>query len=374
VRVHYLSFDSIESGVGASQVRPYVERVAAAGVAVDLFTFEPQPPSKERRTALEAAGVTWRPRPFGRAAARGGAARVARAAADMRGAGLVHARGDLAAAAAVLAGVDAWVWDMRSFWREQRIELGMLRPNSIEERVLRMVERQAARRSSAIITLAARAVPVLAARHGPDVPAKCAVVPTCVDLDRFTPTPLPEGPVSFLLAGTLNTYYDVPLMADVVQAARRRWPVKFDVLSPEGLSRWEEPLARAGAEIARATPMQMPQRVAASTVGLSVCRNDLGVSLTAAMPTKIAEFLASGRPVLVSPGIGDLDDLLHRYSCGVTLASGDGRSIAAALDQLEQLLSDSELSLRCRRLAVEHFDVDAAVERIVDIYRSVAPP
>ena len=61
-----------------------------------------------------------------------------------------------------------------------------------------------------------------------------------------------------------------------------------------------------------ATRDEMAKLVSSCHVGLSVCRDDAGPSLQAAMPTKIGEFLASGRPVVVNPGPGDAAGWVER--------------------------------------------------------------
>src|SRR4051794_37995375 len=120
----YLTFDALSEGVGASQVLPYVLRLAGRGLQVRLISFEKQPPGPDLARDLATAGVRWDPQPFRRYGPRSGALRVLRAAALVRGSALVHARSDLAAAAAMLAGVRSWVWDLRSLWADQRIALG----------------------------------------------------------------------------------------------------------------------------------------------------------------------------------------------------------------------------------------------------------
>ena len=52
----------------------------------------------------------------------------------------------------------------------------------------------------------------------------------------------------------------------------------------------------------------MRNEIAQSSFGLALCKTNIGDSLKGVMPTKIAEFLSVGRPVVVSEGIGDLED------------------------------------------------------------------
>lgn len=367
----YLTTDSLAEGVGASQVLPYVERLAGRGVVVLLHSFEKDRPPAETVARLADAGVEWTAHPFGGLGARAGVGRVLRAAAALRGAELVHARSDLSAAAALLAGRRRWLWDVRALWADQRIALGTLRAGSPEERVLRRVERASARRAGAIVTLTEAAIDELEARHGADTRAKTWVVPTCVDLDRFVSAPLPErAETTFLLSGTLNTYYDVPRMISLVRRFRRRRPAVLQVLTP-GPSPWDALLANEGATADHATPGEMPRRVAAAHVGLSVCK-DAGVSLAAAMPTKIAEFLATGRPVVVNEALGDAAALVRNHDCGVVLEGPEPAHLERAVDELERLLDDPSMPARARGLAETHFDLEQGVDRLLEAYRRAA--
>jgi glycosyltransferase involved in cell wall biosynthesis len=368
--VTYLTHDSVAEGIGVSQVLSYVEALASHGLTVHLHSFEKQTPATQTRERLERAGVSWTPHPFGPAGVAGGVGRVLSGARAVRGSAFVHARSDMAAASAMLAGVERWLWDVRSLWADQRIALGALREGGPEHRVLQRIERAAAHRSAAVVTLTDAVLPVLEQRHAVALRAHAQVIPTCVDLERFSPAELPPMPIRLLLAGTLNAYYDVPLMARLASVGRRRSGAVLDVLCPGG-SPWDALLAEAGAHRDVATPRQMPGRVAASHVGLSVCRRDAGVSLTAAMPTKIAEFLAVGRPVVVNPGLGDADVLVREAQAGVVLHDTSDEGLERAWDQLEELLADPATPLRCRALAERHFSLDVGVNRLIDAYDGV---
>ena len=367
--VTYLSMDPLSSTVGSSQVLAYIERLAHRGVQIDLITFE-HAVDPELTQRLSGLGVTWRPQRFGLHGPVGGLGRVLRAARAVRGASVVHARSDMAAAATMLAGVDRWVWDVRSFWADQKVATGVMPAGSPQVRVMRRVEGLAARRSTAVIALTASAIDELDRRHGGVVSSKARVVTTCVDLDRFGLSDPPPGPLRVLLAGTLNRYYDVGSMLDLVAELRRRRPVEFVVASP-GDTDWEDELATIEASRVSATPGEMAELVSASHVGLSVCRDDAGASLLAAMPTKIGEFLASGRPVVVNPGLVDAGRMLERDGCGVVFGSSSETGVVDAADRLEDLLADPRTPARCRSLAEFHFDLDRGVDALVEVYTAL---
>ena len=367
--VTYLSMDPLSSTVGSSQVLAYIERLAHRGVQIDLITFE-HAVDPELTQRLSGLGVTWRPQRFGLHGPVGGLGRVLRAARAVRGASVVHARSDMAAAATMLAGVDRWVWDVRSFWADQKVATGVMPAGSPQVRVMRRVEGLAARRSTAVIALTASAIDELDRRHGGVVSSKARVVTTCVDLDRFGLSDPPPGLLRVLLAGTLNRYYDVESMFDLVAELRRRRPVDFVVASP-GDTDWEDELATIEASRVSATPGEMAELISDCHVGLSVCRDDAGASLLAAMPTKIGEFLASGRPVVVNPGLVDAAQMLERDGCGIAFGSSLETGVVDAADRLEDLLADPRTPARCRSLAEFHFDLDRGVDALVEVYTAL---
>ena len=370
VRLTYLAVDSVEEGIGASQVLAYVERMPPHDVQVTLHTFEKTARSiSATAQRLGAAGVEWHPLPFGRRGTLGGLGRIARAAFRIRGAEMVHARSDLAGAAAMLARPRRWIWDARSLYADQKIELGELKSGSPQEVLLRRIERACALQSDAIVVLTEAGLEVLVDRYGKDLTQKATVVPTCVDLGRFELSPLPELPTRFLLAGTINSFYDVPAMMSFFRRFREGSAAELHVVTP-GPTRWDTELAQLATSRSVARPEDMPALIAASHVGLCVCRDDAGISLAASMPTKIAEFLATGRPLVVNSKLGDAGGMLEAHGAGVALRSGsDG--LILAVDQLRELLRDPETPLRCRALAEEHFDLEVAVKKLVNVYRSL---
>lgn len=367
--VTYVTVDSLADGVTRSQVVPYVERLARCGVAVTLHTFERGSPDVDTLVAgLAAAGVTWRPHAFGGHGATGGLARVARCAPLVAGRALVHARSDMVAAAAVLTGQRRWVWDMRGLWREQRIALGMLRPGSAQERAMRGFEASAARSSRAIVALSAAAVGVLEERYGEEVAAKATVITTCVDLDRYPCSPFPEPPVRLLLAGSLNRLYDMATMLRFVTRLQARRAAELTVITP-GPTPWDDLLSGAGVAARRLGSDGMASVVGAHHAGLCVLSAANGISNRAAMPTKLGEILACGRPVVVNAGLGDMDDLLAGRDCGVIVGSTSDDDLDRAAAALDRLLDDPGTPGRCRALAQDHFDLDRGVDALVAVYR-----
>ena len=76
--------------------------------------------------------------------------------------------------------------------------------------------------------------------------------------------------------------------------------------------------------------------------------------------------MASGRPVVVSNGIGDLDQMLTSTKTGVVIDHSD--SLQTIASQIKGLISDPKTPDRCRELAMQHFDMEKSVDRYLEIY------
>ena len=158
---------------------------------------------------------------------------------------------------------------------------------------------------------------------------------------------------------------------EIVEEFRRRRSVEFIVASPERTA-WEEELSNIEVMRVSVSPAEMPDLIASSHLGLSICRDDAGISLQAAMPTKIGEFLACGRPVVVNSGLVDAARIVNTNFCGSVYGSSGPRSVERVVDELEDQLLDSETPGRCRDAAEANFNLDRAVEELVELYGSVA--
>lgn len=350
---------------------PYVRRLSERGVSVDLHSREPTMPEPRVLAAMSTPSLTWHPHPFRPGGTRAALRRIVEDAWTLRHADLVHARSDLAAGAALLSRRRRWVWDIRSFWVDERVAMGLVGPGSRSERVMRAIETRAAAESSAIITLADAAHDVLKDRHGDAAVAKASTITTCVDLERFAVTEPPPNRLSCLVSGSFNPLYDLRRTSLVLEEVRRRGG-KVTFLRPAS-SPLDSSVAAVGGVLGTSTFGQMPAHIAAHDFGLSIWRDDLGVIGQAATPTKVGEFLAVGRPVLVSAGLGDLDAILAQHRAGAVLTSSDD-GVTEGLDQIEALLDDPSTPARCRRAAEEHFSLETGVDRLLAIYADVTTP
>ncbi len=390
MRVLYLSYDGALDPLGASQVLPYLEALARRGCRHTLMSFEK--PARwadrdlRRRTTdrLRAAGVEWHPLPYHRRPtglstafdlARGvrWALRLTGGAATFD---LVHVRSYPCAVIAhrlLTARGLPYLFDLRGFYPEERVEGGLWRAGGTLYRVTKRLEARFLRDAAAVVTLTDASVPALSERmRAVGAEAEVHVIPTAVDLTRFPLAPVPPEP-HLMYLGSIGTWYLLPEMAGVAKTFLRR--------KPEGrvtfLTNGEHDLVRAAmaeggvddrvdvrVDVRAVSHDRVPGELATATATFALIRP--GGSKIASAPTKFAESLAVGAPVLVNPGVGDVAAVAGREQVGVALDPQRSQDYPRAVDALVALAHEPGIRERCRDVAKRHFDL----ERAADHYRS----
>lgn len=93
-------------------------------------------------------------------------------------------------------------------------------------------------------------------------------------------------------------------------------------------------------------------------------------------PTKFGEYLASGVPVILTPGIGDYSSMAAEQQVGITVSLKDGRLHADDLTRLTSFLEDvgqhrQDWIIRCKKIAREQLDWETYGARLIDLYRQI---
>jgi glycosyltransferase involved in cell wall biosynthesis len=381
VRVIYVSYDGALDPLGASQVVPYLLGLSARGVSITLITFEKPArwgqaaAREEMQRRLEASGIRWRPLRYHKRPRLAGTLRdiVAGSSAIARDAArsapvLIHCRGDIATVMARWARLPPtirFLYDVRGFFSDERVETGSWRRGSLLDRAVRRMEAANLQRADGAVVLTRQAAENLRRRRPSLGPLR--VIPTCADVSTFRPRAPGQKPeFGLVYSGSLGTWY---MAEDMVVFAR----LAAEVVPGPVLFLTQEPreVRRLGAtpewaEIHAVEPGAVPEWLRRASALFFFIRPI--PSKRASCPTKFAEGLASGLPVVCNRGIGDLDDIIEREGVGVLV---DGFSEAAYSDaalRLKGLLEDPDLAGRCRRLAETRYSVDLGVGAYHGLY------
>lgn len=392
--VLYLSYDGMLEPLGQSQVLAYLERLADER-AIHLISFEKPadladaPALSRVAQRIAAAGIRWhRLRYHKRPSALATAWDIL--AGMVLGAiltwrhrlAIVHARSYVASVMALaikrLTGA-RFVFDMRGFWADERVDGGIWPAGSRLYRVAKGFERRFLLGADHAVSLTHAAVAeiarfdYLAGRMPP-----FTVIPTCADLARFAPPPVrPARDAGFVLGyvGSAGTWY----LFDAVAAAFAR----LLVLRPDArlliVNRGEHAhirhqLEAAGVpdkafELCTAEHAEVPALIARMDAGIFFIRPVF--SKQASAPTKLGELLGCGIPCLANAGVGDMAAILESERVGIALRGFDRATLDAGLHELLTLCTDPRIGERCVAAARRHFSLDEGVRRYREVYAAL---
>ena len=393
VRVLYIVYWSLVEPLGQSLVLPAILQLAEGGARITLLSYEK--PGRSPHDADPAAvdrilrekGVTWRPQRYHKTP------RVPATALDIalgwaRGtfAGLrarcdvVHARtfvGGLVGVVVAWLTRSAFVYHNEGFYPDEQVDSGVWRAGSRPHRLARALESRLYGAADGIVVLSKRAatlvegLPVVVRARTPVV-----VVPSCVDLSRFGTRPPSREPanggIRFVYVGSVGGRYRLADAGRYVAAALAVFPgTTLTVLSWEPQEQVAPVLAEAGlpgsAWSLRTVPHeQVPDELANHHVGLHFAES--AAAGAGGSPTKIGEYWACGLPVAVTPGMGDLDDIIQSERVGVLVADWTPAGLREAVVEMEALLREPELASRCRAAAKTHYDLATGCAEQIKLY------
>jgi colanic acid biosynthesis glycosyl transferase WcaI len=250
--------------------------------------------------------------------------------------------------------------NISDLWPESAIELGALRANGRAAGAAAALARLCYRRATLITAPTEGIVAALGAMA--QARGKVVQVPPAVDLERFAAIAAPVGaqsggpPLRVLYAGVLGVAQGLPA---VVQAAALAGPEAVELTlageGPEG-ERLRTLVATRRLTNVRllgaVAPARIPELYAAADAGVVPLR-DLPI-FAGALPTKLFEVLASGRPAIVAAR-GEAAALVRDAGAGLVVAPEDPSALADAFRHLGARPAEAHaMGTRGRALARRH--------------------
>lgn len=386
----YLCYQSLLEPLTQTQVVAYLEGLAGAGYGIHLLTFEPRALSDDEsrawRERMARKGIAWHWRRYHKRPT------LPATAFDVlvgiftgwtlirkHRIGLVHARSHVPGVMGLwlkrLTGVKL-LFDVRGLMAEEYVDGGAWTEGGGLFRLTKRVERSLLQGADGIVVLTHEVKRLFDQWYSDELAGKALeVIPCCVDTGsmrrrerELAPTGSSEI-VNLVYAGKLGGWYPTREMVDFVVAAREFIPnLTWRVLTQSDSRELREISAEQGLvgamSIDRVAPEALPVEFAKARLGLCLYRRKH--SAAACSPTKVAEYLAAGLPVVATAGIGDTDAVLtgggreSETSCsavGVLVTEPTEKAYMEAAMAMKRLLDDPDTPRRCRAVAEEHFDL-----------------
>ncbi|MBX3298112.1 MAG: glycosyltransferase [Acidobacteria bacterium] len=389
----YICYFGVREPLVRTQVLPYLREIVKDGVEMHLLTFEPENWSSEDADAevrsLAEQGITWHRRRYhkwpsvpatlfdilvGIFSVRSLTKRF-----DFD---ILHARVHLPALMASIARrlmrrKPKILFDIRGFFPEEYTDAGIWPENGWLYRTAKSIERWLLKEVDGFVVLTEKGRDLLFPeskglgldRHGRPV----AVIPCCVDAKRFeavqdsTQSELRrklglEDRLVIAYVGSFGGWYLSEEMYEFLKTAKEMDPRAFAmILTQRGLESVRHRMNDIGFEngdflVRQVSPSEVPDFLSAADLSISFilqCYSKIGAS-----PTKIAEYLACGLPIVSGPGVGDIDELIDTDKVGVLLKDFSSEAYWTAFEEICRVIEEPNIKEKCFESARRRFDLD----------------
>lgn len=281
-----------------------------------------------------------------------------------------------------------FIFDMRGFWADERIEGGIWNKNNLIGSFLytyfKRKEKEMIIASDAIVSLTHKAKQIIIDWKLIFNIDKIHVIPCCVDLEHFSKIimslshfeliqqQLPQLKNKFVLSyiGSLGTWYMADEMLAFFKILSDKIPAVFLIITKDSPELLYLSAKKVGVDInsliiKSSSRSDMPYYIALSSA--SVFFINPTFSKLASSPTKMGEILSMGIPIVTNAGIGDVDSIIHQSHCGVIVTHFNQENYQSAADDLlKNIHSYMDNTLTT---AMTYFSLKDGVEKYDTVYR-----
>lgn len=399
--VLYISYDGALDPIPQSQVIPYLMGLIKDGYIFHWVSFEKYTRLKEEEKVLRLKqylkeyNIFWHPLPYYRRPYL-----LAKACNIINGIifslilslrhnfVIIHCRSEIASIIGMVFKVifrKKLLYDRRAFMAEDYIEGEIWKggKKSFLYKLLIAIDSKLLSASDRIVVLTNKMKDWLMANRL-SVKNEIMVIPCCVDLSRFDSCKESlvkaelglGGKFVFVYSGSLGTWYLLEKMLDFFVVSKKIIPnAHFLILTMSDQRIVQDAIkikniSKDDVSVRNVSFDDMPKFIQCADA--AICFIKSVISKLASSPTKFAEFLASGTPVIINTGIGDCDEIVEKDKVGIVVKDFTSADYEDCVRGLLLLMQDKgTLRKRCVESAKDYFSLTDGVEKYRAVYRSL---
>ena len=403
-KVLYISYDGMTDPLGQSQVIPYLRGLADEGYIITLISFEKKERLDKNHSLISGIltekNITWVPllytkRPPVFSTLWDVSRLISRATQLHRSQNfaIVHCRSYISA----LAGMSLkrkfgvkFIFDMRGFWADERVEGNIWDIKSPLYRVIykffKNLERQFFEEADYTISLTENARDIIHSwKEIKGNPIPIQVIPCCADLSLFDYHSITSDQINDLrhslsisddefvvsYLGSISTWYMLDEMLDFFKEIQSKKPnAKFLFITPDEPKSIEKVAEQKGITSDRlvirlASRAEVPLYLGITDLALFFIRPTF--SKTASSPTKQGEIMGMGIPLICNKGVGDTDRIVEDTGCGATIKKFDHQNYAEVLSKLDYILTIDRSQIRAG--AEKYYALQNGIKKYLFVYK-----
>ena len=397
----FVSIDGMTDPLGQSQVLPYMIGLTKIGHNVEIVSCEKKANWNQHHKTIESivneAGITWNytfyktGKPFV-SQLQNFLALKKLVVSKVTSSTILHCRSYLAG----LIGLSCkkkfnsgFIFDMRGFWADERIEGGIWsKSNPISSFLysyFKKKEKEMIFHSDAIISLTHKAKSIILNWNLGISDSKITVIPCCADLNHFSKnyideqqfisfqSKFPQLKNKFVLSyvGSLGTWYMADEMLEFFKELSDKIDSHFLIITKDSEKLVHKAAVKHNVSLDKLTVIsssraEMPYFISLSSASLFFIRPSF--SKSASSPTKMGELLSMQVPVVTNAGVGDVDSIICETNCGVIISDFNKKEYQQAV---ADLLENRNLYMSNTVAAANtYFSLQNGVEKYAKVYSS----
>jgi len=408
LKVLYITYDGLTDPLGQSQIIPYLKGLAEAGHEIIILSAEKKSLYKEKKQSiaeiLNPLSIKWIPVFYS------SNPKVLSTIFDIlklkcksrkiyseQRFNIVHCRSYIPSLVGLWLkkkyGV-RFLFDMRGFWADERIDGKIWNIKNLFFQLIfnyfKKKEKEFLLLADGIISLTdngKKEIQKWPFSHL--IKAEIKIIPCCVDTDHFDMERIDQDMqnnlrkklkitsddfiVSYL--GSIGTWYMLDEMLHFFKRLLLKVSnAKFFFITTENpayiLKASEKYQINANRIIiAKASRKDVPLYLSLSDLSIFFIKPVF--SKRASSPTKQAEVMSMGIPIICNAGVGDTDEIIKGSGAGILIQDFDPLSIDNAIMNLDSVLNIPKNKIR--KAAINNFSLKSGIERYIQIYESFNP-
>jgi glycosyltransferase involved in cell wall biosynthesis len=282
-----------------------------------------------------------------------------------------------------------FIFDMRGFWADERIEGGIWKKSNPIGAYLysyfKKKEKEMLIHSDAIISLTHKAKSIILNWNLGINDAKITVIPCCADLDHFSQknveteklnllqSKFPQLKHKFILSyvGSLGTWYMADEMLDFFNVLSKKMDAVFLIITKDHKSLVYKAAKKHNVDIEKliivsANREEMPYYISFSDVSLFFIKPSF--SKSASSPTKMGELLSMGVPVITNTGVGDVNAIITESACGISISDFNQNEYQKAILDFQK--NSNLYKKNTVNAANQYFSLNHGIDQYFKVYHS----
>ena len=389
--------------LGQSQVIPYLMELSKSGFEIHILSAEKPDRFNVRKNKIEdilkTANISWypifytkKPPVISTLLDISKLKKKAKSLQKLHNFDIVHCRSYVASFVGIYMQKHygtKYIFDMRGFYADERVDGNVWR---LSNPVFRLVynyfkhkEKEFLSNADYVVSLTAAAEKIIRQnKNFEKIPVK--IIPCCADLEHFnyenidislqnkfkSELNIKENDFVIGYLGSVGTWYMLDEMLYFFKILKTKIQnAKFLFITKENHEEIIENAKKHGiAEnsliLKAADREDVPTMI--SLMNYSIFFIMPVFSKKASSPTKFAELLGMGIPVIANAGVGDMDYYFSEYKCGIMLNDFSENEI---LNAVEKIQYDNFEKKNLRKISENNFSTKIGVERYYDIYKEM---